>query len=56
MIYAIAEEFIRIVKSIDLDLNLGFLTSASSNQSLFKVYYSSSHKINFDVNILVRTI
>ena len=37
MIYAIAEEFIRIFKSIDVDFNLGFLTSASSNQSLFKV-------------------
>jgi hypothetical protein len=39
MVYTIAEEFIRVFKSIDIDFNLGFLTSASSNETLFKVYY-----------------
>ncbi|CAF4889200.1 unnamed protein product, partial [Rotaria sp. Silwood2] len=37
MVYTIAEEFIRAFKSIDIDFNLGFFTSTSSNQSLFKV-------------------
>jgi hypothetical protein len=37
MVYSIAEEFTRVFKSIDVDFNLGFLTSASPNQLLFKV-------------------
>jgi hypothetical protein len=39
MIYSVAEEFIQIFKRIDVDLNLGFVTSITSNQSLFKVDY-----------------
>jgi hypothetical protein len=38
MIYSIAEEFIRVLKNIDKDFNLGLSTTISSNQSLFKVY------------------
>jgi hypothetical protein len=37
MVYTIAEEVIRIFKSIDVDFNLGFLTSTSPNQLLFRV-------------------
>ncbi|CAF1004312.1 unnamed protein product [Rotaria sordida] len=37
MVYSIAEEFIRVFKSIDVEFHLGFFTSISSNQSLFKL-------------------
>lgn len=37
LIYSVAEELIRILKSFDLEFNLGYLTSGLSNQSLFKV-------------------
>jgi hypothetical protein len=56
MIYSVAEEFIQIFKRIDLDLNLGFVTSITSNQSLFKVDYYFYYRMNLDINILVGTI
>ncbi|CAF2421967.1 unnamed protein product [Rotaria sp. Silwood2] len=43
MVYTIAEEFIRVFKSIDIDFNLGFFTSTSSNQSLFKLEQFQNH-------------
>ena len=38
--YSIAEEFIRIFKSIDVEFNLGHWTSGFANESLFKVSFS----------------
>lgn len=37
MVYSIAEEFIRIFKSIDVEFNLGHWTSGFANESMFKV-------------------
>ena len=39
MVYAIAEEFSRLFKSIDIDFHLGIFMSTVTNQTLFKVNY-----------------
>lgn len=49
MVYAIAEEFIRVFKSIDVDLHLGILTPVSTNHLMFKVLFCFSYKINFKI-------
>ncbi|CAF1292196.1 unnamed protein product [Adineta steineri] len=48
MIYTIAEEFLRVFKSVDIDYHLGLWTSTSSDKTLFKLGQFENNQSDFE--------